>query len=90
MQVLTDSVIGDCKDQEKEDLIRQFRQIVGSITILFDFLSAAALAKLLDEEKEIVCLRLGDLHSVLDVPESQDSPIWLLYLFFHDFLLDKQ
>lgn len=92
-QVLTHSVAGDSKGEEREELIEQFKQIVGSIAILFQPLSAAALAKLLQmesEEKETMDLRLDELHSVLDVPESQDSPIRLLHTSFRDFLLDEQ
>ncbi|KAL6811852.1 WD40-repeat-containing domain protein [Trichoderma camerunense] len=92
-QVLTHSVTGDSTGEEREELIKQFKQIVGSVVILFQPLSAAALAKLLqleNEEKEMMDMRLDELHSVLDVPEGQYSPIRLLHISFRDFLLDEQ
>jgi hypothetical protein len=46
-QVLKSSVIKNCKGQEKVRLSKGFKQTVGSIVILFDVLSAAALAELL-------------------------------------------
>ena len=88
-QVLTDSVIGDHKGQEEEELARRFRHIVGSIATLFDSLSAPALANLLDMDKEVMDLSLGDMRSVLHIPESQHSPIRTLHPSFPQFLLDK-
>ncbi len=38
----------------------------------------------------MIDLILRSLHSVLDVPEYQDSPIRLLHPSFRDFLLDEQ
>jgi hypothetical protein len=66
------------------------KQVVGSIVVLFEPFSAIALAKLLHLRKEIVNVRLRLLRSVLDVSESQDSPIRLLHPSFRDFLLDNQ
>src|SRR5207248_5289715 len=65
-------------------------QIVGSIVIIFEALSADTLAKLLDTSKEEVDLTLHDLHSLLEVPESQEHPILLLHPSFRDLLLDKE
>ncbi|KAH0543088.1 hypothetical protein FGG08_002602 [Glutinoglossum americanum] len=90
-KVLNHSVIGNCSEQNKLEFIRRFKQIVGPIVILFDSLSTAALDKLLDmpnwKTDSKILLRL---HSLLDVPEYQDSPIRLLHPSFRDFLLDKK
>jgi hypothetical protein len=77
-------------EHEKNKLCEMFKQIVGSIVIIFEALSANTLAKLLDTSKEEVDLTLHDLHSLLEVPESQEHPIRLLHPSFRDFLLDKQ
>jgi hypothetical protein len=77
-------------DHEKNELCEMFKQIVGSIVIIFEAASADTLAKLLDTSKEEVDLTLYDLHSLLEVPESQEHPIRLLHPSFRDFLLDKQ
>jgi hypothetical protein len=78
------------KVENKEDIAKSFRWIVGSITILSEPLSAFALAKLLSEQKDTITLRLRHLHSVLNIPKDQDQPIRLLHPSFRDFLLDKQ
>jgi hypothetical protein len=93
-QILRDSVAGDYSDVEKRDLTDQFRQVVGSIVVLFDTLSAAALSKLLSQPQteliDVVKLTLDPLHSVLSIPEDVDSPIGLLHPSFRDFLLDPR
>ena len=54
---------------DKEELLELFREIVGSIVILFDPLPTAALARLLDKPKEEVDQTLNDLYSVLEVAQ---------------------
>jgi NACHT domain len=89
-QILRHSVLGDCTDQDREALAGLFRQIVGSIAILFEPLSGASLARLLDTPEKTIYSISGRLHSILDVPESQDTPIRLMHPSFRDFLLDRQ
>ena len=74
--------------RDKDILFRQFRQIVGLIIVLSEALSATTLARLLHIKTETITARLLALHSVLDVPDENDSPIRLLHLSFRDFLLD--
>ena len=52
--------------------------------------SAASLAGLLKTPKDKIDQTLTHLHSVLDVPESQDGLIRLLHPSFRDFLLNEQ
>jgi NACHT domain len=89
IQVLEHSVIGDSDDKEKEELAKQFKRIVGSIVLFFDMLTVDALAKLICIQKRTILAVLRNLHSVLDVPESQDRSIQLVHPSFRDFLLDK-
>ena len=88
--ILSNSINGDYDEEEKVELFELFRKIVGAIVILFDPLSSDALARLLNKAKSAVDQTLGDLHSVLNIPESQAYPIRLLHPSFRDFLLDKQ
>jgi hypothetical protein len=71
-------------------LSSEIRQIVGSIIILFDSVPVAMLARLLAMSVNKVHSRLRCLHSVLDVPKDQVSPIRLLHPSFRDFLLDQE
>ncbi|KFA68749.1 hypothetical protein S40285_09639, partial [Stachybotrys chlorohalonatus IBT 40285] len=72
----------------KDEVIRQFRHIVGTIITLANPLSASALAQLLNVPQDTIDVRLDMLHSVLHVPDSFNSPIRLLHLSFRDFLVD--
>jgi hypothetical protein len=89
ISILLNSISGDYDEEEKVELFELFRKIVGAIMILFDPLSADALAGLLNKAKSAVDQTLGDLHSVLKIPESLTRPIRLLHPSFRDFLLDK-
>jgi len=75
-----------CPDEDKEDLAKEFREIVGPVLILADPLSASSLARLLAISQEDIHTMLDDLHSVLSIPSDRDSPIRLLHLSFRDFL----
>lgn len=86
--VLEHSLIEDSDGQEREELTKRFRAIVGPIVILFDTLDSTS-AQLIDNSERSVLAILGNLHSVLDVPASQHHPIQLLYPPFRDFLLDQ-
>ena len=93
MQILRDSMAGDFSDAERRDLTDQFRCVVGSIVVLFDTLSAAALRRLLlpleTKSVDIVSTTLDPLYSVLNIPDDTESPIGLLHPSFRDFLLDQ-
>jgi hypothetical protein len=88
--ILAHSVNGEYDKQEIKDLRKSFSQIIGSIVVLFDTLSVTSLAGLLKKPTEEINQTLTHLHSVLDVPESQDGVIRLLHPSFRDFLLDEQ
>ncbi|WAO86205.1 NACHT domain-containing protein [Fusarium falciforme] len=74
----------------KGQVLDDFRTVVGTIVLLETPLSAPALAHLLDVREDTVHARLDVLHSVLNVPQSADSPIRLLHLSFRDFLTDPE
>jgi hypothetical protein len=88
MRILEYSIAAGC-DEDKQDLARLFKRIVGSIVILFDSLPSAALTKLLAVSSTEVNRTLELLHSVLDVSHDEISPIQLFHHSFRDFLLDE-
>jgi hypothetical protein len=81
-------LLAGLSDLEKEDLVREFRVVVGSIVVLAEPLGSSSLARLLNIAEETIHCRLDSLHSVLSIPSNPDSPIRLLHLSFGEFLLD--
>ncbi|EAQ88969.1 hypothetical protein CHGG_05588 [Chaetomium globosum CBS 148.51] len=75
-------------DQDKAEVLAEFRSIVGPIILLAQPLSVRSLGQLLDVECENVHALLNSLHSVLDVPSVDDAPVRLFHLSFRDFLVD--
>lgn len=63
---------------------------MGSVVVLYSPLSVASLANLLQIPQKQVKCRLDSLHSVLNVPDSEDVPIRLLHLSFREFLVDPR
>jgi NACHT domain len=89
-QILRDSVDRDSDEREKAVWLELFHHTVGSIVVSFDLLSINTLCKLISVEQRQIEVVLRYLHSVLDVPEKQNSHIRLLHPSFRDFLLDSQ
>jgi hypothetical protein len=87
---ILDQLLVDQDKAEIDTLVREFREVVGTIVILADPLSTISLASLLDIPKEDVNGRLDSLHSVLSIPTNEDAPVRLLHLSFRDFLVDPQ
>ena len=86
-KVLMRSITPGSRDQQKQSA--QFRQIVGSIVVLFDSLPVGSLCRLLGIQEKDARPRLHGLHSVLDVPTGQEGLIRLIHPSFCDFLLNK-
>ncbi|KAJ3561698.1 hypothetical protein NPX13_g8846 [Xylaria arbuscula] len=87
LPVLQKLLIG-MPNSEKNQVLRLFKRLVGSIVLLADSLSTAALARLLDIPKTAIDNQLDHLHSVLSIPSSSNGSIRLLHLSFRDFLID--
>jgi hypothetical protein len=83
------NLIVDGSAEEREEILQQFRHVVGPILILVSPLSTSALSRMLDLPREVIDGSLDMLHSVLDVPPSADEPVRLLYLSFRDFVFKK-
>jgi len=80
----------DGEPGEEELLSRRFRRIIGSIVVLRDTLTAAALTELLCAKEWEVKQTLQSLGSVLRFSDGHGSPITLLHPSFRDFLLDSR
>lgn len=74
-----------------QDLIIQFRKIVGGIILLADPLPLSSISRLLDEPEDEVFHHLKNLHSVLSVPDDpeSDQPVQMFHLSFPEYLLDR-
>jgi hypothetical protein len=66
----------------------EFRNVVGTIVIVAEPLSANSLSRVLGLPRSTIDRRLMSLHSVFRVPESPELPIKMLHLSFRDFLLN--
>jgi hypothetical protein len=75
--------------RDKDRLLQTLKLVVGSFALLAEPLSAATLTNLLQIPPETVNLRVRHLHSVLNIPQSQDHPIRLLHPSFRDFLVNE-
>ncbi|KAK6520162.1 hypothetical protein TWF506_000446 [Arthrobotrys conoides] len=89
LPVLNQLIIGQSPTQ-KQKLIEEFRQIVGTIVNLASPMSASSLARLLSLPERTVNCRLRPLQSVLDIPNNPEDPIRTFHLSFQEFLLDRE
>jgi hypothetical protein len=80
-------LITDISENDKTQIIKDFKMIVGSIVILANPLSVWALSQLLEVDPEVVDNRLDTLHSVLSIPPTRKAPVRLLHLSFRDYLI---
>jgi hypothetical protein len=71
----------------------RLRQVVGSVILLLENLSAKELARLLFPSVlaggVLVQDALDSLHAIFDVPENLSKPIQMLHLSVRDFLVDN-
>ncbi|KAM0185994.1 hypothetical protein ACHAPI_011898 [Fusarium lateritium] len=84
------SQITELPKGEREEVIKDFRVIVGSIVTLASPLSVVALSRLIDILPDVVDERLDALHSVLSIPLERTMPVRLLHLSFRDYLVDPE
>lgn len=85
-----EQLIVDTSPINREEMLQQFQEVVGSIILLENPLSTSALARLLEIALENILDILDLLHSVLRVPSSFEEPVKLLHLSFRDFLVDSE
>ncbi|EHK20398.1 uncharacterized protein TRIVIDRAFT_48578, partial [Trichoderma virens Gv29-8] len=85
-----DQQVAGLSTRERNEVLQDFRYIVGSIVLLASPLSVSSLAELLGISRDVIDTRLDMLHSVLSIPPSAESPVRLLHLSFRDFLVDPE
>ena len=73
-------------EENKSDRVREFNDLIGPLMLLVEPLSSRSIANFLQIDHEDVRLRLDWFHSVLSVPEEENSLIRPLHLSFRDFL----
>ncbi|KAJ5343379.1 NACHT and WD40 domain protein [Penicillium brevicompactum] len=78
------------REKQKEQLIQEFREVVGTIVILKYPLSIVSLSKLTGLSERRIELRLDSLHSVILIPENKTMAVRPFHLSFGDFLLDPE
>jgi hypothetical protein len=84
------SLITDISENDKTQVIKDFKMIVGSIVILANPLSVRALSQLLEIDPEVMDNRLDTLHSVISIPPTRNGLVRLLHLSFRDYLITKE
>jgi len=85
--LLQHSVLGRRGYQECAE---RFRQVVGSIVVMFNTIPARNLAQLLQIPPKMVSSTLDSFRSVINVPKDESQSVRLFHLSFRDFLLDSQ
>ncbi|KAK5662884.1 hypothetical protein OQA88_6295 [Cercophora sp. LCS_1] len=75
-------------DLQRSRILAQFQDVVGPIVLLSQPLSVLSLAQLLNIPLATIHGTLNSLHSVLDIPSVEDTPVRLFHLSFRDFLVD--
>ena len=78
-------------DPGEQELYSRFRNVVGAVLLVSHPLSRKALSNLLRNcgTPFHISTTLRFLHSLLNVPESEDEPIRVFHKSFPDFLTDK-
>ena len=93
LMVLDSSMKDDFSTQEAQEVTLRLRQVVGSVILLLENLSAEELARLLFPSElasgVLVQATLDSLHAIFDVPENLSKPIQMLHLSVRDFLVDE-
>ncbi|KAK2809659.1 hypothetical protein FQN50_003716 [Emmonsiellopsis sp. PD_5] len=89
LQILSNA-LEEGSDEDRADMAALFKEIVGTIIILFEALPKSALTKILALPTADLTVILESLHSVLDISEDEDLPIQLFHLSFRDFLLSEE
>ncbi|KAM5361447.1 hypothetical protein ACJA88_014463 [Fusarium oxysporum] len=84
------SLIADVSEDDKKQIVKDFKMIVGSIVMLANPLSVWALSHLLGVDPDVVDNRLDTLHSVLSIPLTRKAPIRPLHLSFRDYLTTSE
>jgi hypothetical protein len=89
LPILT-QLLKDQDDDESEQLLQLFQQIIGVIILLAIPLSVNSLSQLLCTRMGVITNLLNSFQSVLHIPSNQDMPVRILHLSFRDFLVKSR
>ena len=79
------------KDEKKRNRLSGYlKDLLGALVAVREPLAAATSQALREVKDEDVRWRLNRLHSVIRVPQNDDSPLRLSHVAFRDFLLDAR
>ena len=78
-------------DSVEQEVYSRFRIIIGAVLLVFHPLSRKVLSDLVRSygTPSHIYTTLDSLHSLLDVPDSEDDPIRVFHKSFPDFLTDR-
>ncbi|KAJ5680776.1 hypothetical protein N7536_011915 [Penicillium majusculum] len=80
----------DSDKSEQQQLLQEFQEIVGVITLLTAPLSIHALSVFLGIPEDRIRNRLDSFQSVLSIPSDRNLPVRILHLSFRDFLIQTR
>ena len=75
--------------KERSNIHALFRNVVGSIIMLYEPFTVTTISSLLGLDKSNVTRLLSAFHGVINVP-AQEEPIRIIHLSFREFLLDRK
>ena len=78
------------EESESQQLVGEFKEIIGVIILLATPLSVNSLSRLLEVSEGDINNRLRRLHSVLNIPDNTEKPVRLFHLSFRDWLVDAK
>ncbi|OOF90635.1 hypothetical protein ASPCADRAFT_519059 [Aspergillus carbonarius ITEM 5010] len=75
---------------DTRQLLQEFQDIIGVITLLATPLSVITLGQLISVSEDVISNRLNRFHAVLHVPDNLRAPVRILHLSFRDFLVSTE
>ena len=87
---ILEQLIDNCDEKEIEELLIEFRDVVGTIVVLATPLPVDSLSNLLGIERRQITELLDPLYSVLSIPTHRNTPVRILHLSFRDYLLNTE
>ncbi|UKZ55218.1 hypothetical protein TrVGV298_009037 [Trichoderma virens] len=84
----TDRLYSKYGEDKRREHFEEVRKVVSVIVLLQNPLSMLSLSKLTGIPTRTIKSKLNSLHSVLNIPIDETTPVRLLHLSFRDFLLD--
>jgi hypothetical protein len=90
LTVLNNSLHSRFSPQDITDFHGRVRDVLGSMAVLFSFLSVKSLSNLLSKPEKDVTWTMKDLHAILDIPKDDASALRLHHPSFRDFLLNRE